>query len=409
MLNQARHAPIEAHLVRDPRGLVLVQERCAGHGRWKELQLDAASCSIRLCPTVTRLAVLAEVRGIHLGTEGRQVVRKVRVALQAHARSSARGFVEGSPAAKVIRAWLDDVRKEHLHPACQRLVDRKADASVDHAKRAPEVQIRTAPGSGHKLVQRRQQCLKPPVEVVVSKLIGSGPDLLPVLRSARDGDGGKAAAAAHGVGEVVLHGIHERDVRHDALHGARGREVILDELNDSGAGVLPDELAEFREDALPVVVRGSLDEARPAHHQLLLALVVHEAGPQLLCVLVHVMGQALRNREPDHVRRQHQRVVVEERGVHRFGEEVLLREDGHGAARCWGHGLHFSQAAPGSREVVERALLAHTARVASVAARAARLHIRLHWECDASECFRHCSCVHCADEVRSTFQTLSQA
>ena len=71
--------------------------------------------------------------------------------------------------------------------------------------------------------------------------------------------------------------------------------------------------------------------------------MVHERGAQLLGVLIDVVGEALRDREPDDVRGEHQRVVPVERRVHGLGQHILLRERGDRPARRRRHGLNVAE------------------------------------------------------------------
>mmetsp|Transcript_21402 Transcript_21402/g.42859 ORF Transcript_21402/g.42859 Transcript_21402/m.42859 type:complete len:202 (+) Transcript_21402:708-1313(+) len=138
----------------------------------------------------------------------------------------------------------------------------------------------------------------------------------------------------------MLHGIHHRNTGTDFLHGTRRGKVALDQFHRSCHTLVGNLFAKFREHTRPIVVLGPFREFPSLNGDVFFALVRDEFVTQGLGVLVDVVREALRDRLPHDVWRQHQRMMPEKRRVDALHEQILLREDLHGLRWRRRHRLH---------------------------------------------------------------------
>ena len=89
--------------------------------------------------------------------------------------------------------------------------------------------------------------------------------------------------------------------------------------------VLANQRTPRREGVRPGVFRGAFDPVGDGVSQLKLALVSNEARAEPLAVDRHVVGDALGDREPHGVRREHERAVLRERRDDRGQQRVAGR------------------------------------------------------------------------------------
>lgn len=216
----------------------------------------------------------------------------------------------------------------------------------------PECGIDVALGGSDELGDDGAHALEPPLEVTELRQPGHlGLQLLPVLGGAPQGDVGNAAARLHHVLEVGLDRVHQRQLGDGLLHRSGGGEVGHQQRVLIGADVVANRRAELAEAALPVVAELAHDELVATDADFLLALVRDELAAEGLGVVVDDAGKALRDGDPEVIRRKAQSVVSVVGAVSRLNQAVKAEGANEVGVRR-GAGLHR-----GAEKLVEDLLL----------------------------------------------------
>ena len=125
--------------------------------------------------------------------------------------------------------------------------------------------------------------------------------------------------------EIILHSLHQRNLRGDALGDASCGEVSGDGLGNIVLGGIVNLCCEVSHHFRPVGIIGEQFFVG-LYHEGHLSCMANNLVAQLLCMGVHIAGESLTDEQPHHVGREHQRTVLGVGPHNRLEEGVFARE-----------------------------------------------------------------------------------
>ena len=138
---------------------------------------------------------------------------------------------------------------------------------------------------------------------------------------------GMPHVVVHAELEIGLHCVHEDQIVRRPLYKP-GRAERAD---DAVVVLLADEFDELAGELVvgtrPIVLGAALDELVAADDDFLLPFELHEVVPHGLGVHVDVVGEALGDEQPEHVRAEDKGTVLGIGGMHRRHEGMILAGD----------------------------------------------------------------------------------
>ena len=181
----------------------------------------------------------------------------------------------------------------------------------------PEVEVRPALCRCHQAIADRLEPRGPPGEIVLGHRRDTRADLLPVLRGAEECHPRDAADAADPIVEVLLECVHHHDQARRPCDGRGRREVADEQIVHASCrhGRGPSASTPRR----PATSEGG---ASLIDLELPLSLEIDEPTTQRLRVVVHVLREALGDRDPDLVGTEHEGPVLGECEGYRLHERV---------------------------------------------------------------------------------------